>query len=170
LVELRADEIFGCLERHGVRYVVIGGLAGILHGSPQVTFDADICPERNNANLERLAAALREMGARVRTSEVPAGLPFACDAAFLARLEMLNLVTVFGDLDLSFQPSGTGGFVDLVTRAESMRVKEWDVQVAALEDVIRSKEAAARPKDQRSLPVLRQLLEEIRARRGGSKP
>lgn len=110
------------------------------------------------------------MGARIRTSEVPAGLPFACDAAFLAHIEMLNLVTVFGDLDLSFQPSGTGGFVDLIERAQSMHVKDWDIQVAALEDVIRSKEAAARPKDQRSLPVLRQLLEEIRERRGRSKP
>ena len=48
MVELRADEIFSCLEQHGVRYVVIGGLAGILHGSPQVTFDADICPERSD--------------------------------------------------------------------------------------------------------------------------
>jgi hypothetical protein len=169
LVELRADEIFGCLERHGVRYVVIGGLAGILHGSPLVTFDADICPEPGQANLEKLAAALREIGARIRTSEVPAGLPFACDAAFLAPVALLNLVTEFGDLDLSFQPSGTGGFGDLVTRALTMRVKDWDIRVASLEDVIRSKEAAARPKDQRSLPVLRQLLEAIRARRGESK-
>jgi hypothetical protein len=167
LVELRADEIVGCLQRHDVRYVVIGGLAGILHGSPQVTFDVDICPERSQANLEKLADALREMGARIRTSEVAAGLAFACDAAFLARVEMLNLITTFGDLDLSFRPSGTGGFVDLVARAQPMRVKDWDVRVAALEDVIRSKEAAARPKDQRSLPVLRQLLEEIRARREG---
>ena len=79
MVELRADEIFACLERHGVRYVVIGGLAGILHGSPLVTFDADICPERSASNREQLASALREMGARIRTSDVPDGLPFACD-------------------------------------------------------------------------------------------
>jgi len=156
--------MFGCLERHGVRYVVIGGLAGILYGSPQVTFDADICPEGGKANLERLAAALREMEARIRSSDIPAGLPFACDAAFLARVDMVNLITRFGDLDLSFHPSGTGGFDDLASRARAMRVKGWDVRVAALEDVIRSKEAAARPKDQRTLPILRQLLEELRSR------
>lgn len=166
MVELRADEIFGCLQRNGVGYVVIGGIAGILHGSPLVTFDVDICPEGSQANLEKLAAALREMGARIRTSDVPAGLPFACAAAFLSRVELLNLVTSFGDLDLSFHPSGTGGFDDLIARAQVMKVKGWDVRVAALEDVIRSKEVAARPKDQRSLPILRQLLEEIRARRG----
>jgi hypothetical protein len=171
MVELRADEMFACLERHGVRYVVIGGLAGILHGSPLVTFDADICPERSASNREKLAAALREMGARIRASDVPGGLPFACDAAFLGRVDMLNLVTRLGDLDLSFEPSGTGGFDDLVSRAESVRIQGSDVRVAALEDVIRSKEAAARPKDQRTLPILRQLLAEIRARRGeGEKP
>jgi hypothetical protein len=165
LVELRADEMFGCLERFGVRYVVIGGLAGILHGSPLVTFDADICPETGRANLEKLANALREMGARIRTSGVPEGLPFACDAPFLERVAMLNLVTRLGDLDLSFHPSGTGGFKDLISRAQTMNVKGSSVPVAALEDVIRSKEAAARPKDQRALPVLRQLLQEIQARK-----
>ena len=171
VVELRADEIFACLERHGVQYVVIGGLAGILHGSPQVTFDADICPEQSPSNLEKLAAALREMGARIRTSDVPEGLPFACEAAFLARVQMVNLVTSLGDLDLSFHPSGTGGFDDLISRAEAMTVKGWDVRVAALEDVIRSKEAAGRPKDERALPMLRQLLDEVRARgREGKKP
>jgi hypothetical protein len=170
VVELRPDEIFACLERHAVRYVVIGGLAGILHGSPQVTFDVDICPERGSSNLEKLAAALREMGARIRTSDVPDGLPFACDAAFLGRVEMLNLVTRLGDLDLSFQPSGTGGFDDLIAHAEAMKVKGSDVRVAALEDVIRSKEAAARPRDQRAPPMLRQLLAEVRARgRDGKK-
>jgi hypothetical protein len=43
---LEADAIIACLERHGVRYVLIGGLAAVLHGFPQVTFDADICPAR----------------------------------------------------------------------------------------------------------------------------
>jgi hypothetical protein len=94
------------------------------------------------------------MGARIRTSTVPGGLPFACDAAFLARIDMLNLVTELGDLDLSFHPSGTGGFADLIQRAETMTVEDRAVRVAALEDVIRW------------LPVLRQLLQEIRAREG----
>jgi hypothetical protein len=58
---LEADAIIACLHRHDVRYVLIGGLAAILHGSPQVTFDADICPASGPENLERLAAALREM-------------------------------------------------------------------------------------------------------------
>jgi hypothetical protein len=162
---LDADEILACLERHGVRYVLIGGLAAVLHGSPQFTFDADICPARDGSNLDALAGALRELGARIRTPDVPDGLPFACDAAFLARVGLLNLVTRFGDLDLSFTPSGTGGYADLHEHAVTMHLDKAVVAVAALEDVIRSKEAANRPKDQRALPLLKELLAEI-TRRG----
>ena len=166
MAPLEADQILACLEKHGVHYVVIGGVAAILHGSPQVTFDADICPARDPSNLEALALALREMKARIRAPDAPDGLPFACDATFLANLSLVNLVTRFGDLDLSFTPSGTGGYADLIERAVRLPLQGSTVAVAALEDVILSKEAANRPKDQRTLPLLRQLLAEIRARQG----
>src|SRR2546428_369077 len=111
-------EVLAALERHGVRYVVIGGLAATLHGSPIMTTDADICPARERDDLERLARALVELRARIRTPGVPEGLAFACDATFLSRIEVvLNLTTKFGDLDLSFIPSGTHGFTDLHRRA-----------------------------------------------------
>lgn len=164
---LQADEIFACLDRHGVRYVLIGGLAAVLHGSPLPTLDADICPSAEPDNLARLAAALAELGARIRTPDTPEGVAFPHHAGFLAGVQLLNLVTRCGDLDLSFQPAGTGGFSDLASRAVEVRIGDLEVPVAALEDVIRSKEAANRPKDHRMLPVLRQLLEEIRKRGGG---
>lgn len=167
MVALEADQIFACLDRHQVRYVLIGGLAAILHGSPQLTFDADICPAPDKDNRERLAAALREMDARIRSAEVPGGLKFACDAAFLSSIQLVNLVTRHGELDISFEPSGTGGYADLARNAASVAVSAVMVPVAALEDVIRSKEAAGRPKDQRTLPLLRELLEEIRRRQQG---
>ncbi len=141
-------------------------MAAVLHGSPLPTLDADICPDARPDNLERLAAALREMDARIRTADVPDGLRFQCDARFLAGMSLLNLVTRFGDLDLSFVPAGTKGFDDLRHSAVGMQIKDRTVLVAALVDVIRSKEAANRPKDLRTLPVLRQLLEEIRRRQG----
>jgi hypothetical protein len=164
---LQAEEIFACLDRHGVRYVLIGGLAAVLHGSPLPTVDADICPSVDPENLARLAAALAELDARIRTPDSPEGIPFPRDAAFLGNVALLNLVTKYGDLDLSFQPAGTGGFSDLQTRAIDVTIRSLTVPVAALEDVIRSKEAADRPKDHRTLPVLRELLEEIRRREGG---
>ena len=58
-------EIFRVLNAHGVKYVVIGNLAGTLHGSPLSTVDVDICPSRDEANLAALAAALTEMSARI---------------------------------------------------------------------------------------------------------
>lgn len=67
--------------------MLVGGLAATLHGSPVTTQDADICPERTPENLERLAAAMRELRARIRTEGVEDGLPFACDAKFF---EMAN--------------------------------------------------------------------------------
>jgi len=85
MAPLEADQILACLEKHGVRYVVIGGVAAILHGSPRVTFDVDICPARDHSNLEALALALREMKARIPAPDAPEGLAFACDATFLAK-------------------------------------------------------------------------------------
>ncbi len=161
---LDADELFACLDRHGVRYVLIGGLAAVLHGSPLLTSDADICPARDPGNLIRLAAALEDLDARIRAADAPDGIRFVRDAAFLGSVELLNLITRAGDLDLAFVPAGGAGYEDLARRALSVRIRNVTISVASLEDVIRSKEAANRPKDQRSLPVLRQLLQELRRR------
>ena len=162
---LEAEVLFACLDRHRVKYVLIGGLAAVLHGSPLPTLDADICPSTDPDNLERLAAALEELDARIRTPDAIDGVAFPRDAAFLGRITLLNLVTQAGDLDLAFTPAGTAGFPDLSERAIPMIIQGVTVPVAALDDVIRSKQAANRPKDHRALPVLLQLLEEIRNRR-----
>jgi len=158
------EEVFRVLNHHQVEYVVIGGIAATLHGSNLRTADVDICPPRDPENLTRLAAALKEMEARIRTSGVPEGLPFACDAEFLSRNDLLNLVTRFGDFDISFIPAGTAGYEDLSRKAIRFDLESIVVPVAALEDVIRSKRAADRPKDRQQLPILETLLEEIRQR------
>jgi len=162
----RPKESLAVLEREHVDYVVIGGLASILHGANTFTRDLDICPLRTPENLERLAKALRTLRARIRTEDAPEGLPFACDASFFRTIAMVNLVTDNGDLDVSFQPSGTNGYEDLSKKAERLALDDVETVVASLDDVIRSKEAANRPKDQASLPALRILLAEIRRRAG----
>jgi len=159
------EAILRVLLRQRVDFVLIGGVAATLHGSNLRTGDLAICPARDPANLERLAGALREMGARVRAAGAPEGIPFACDGEFLARVELLNLVTSFGDFDLTFEPAGTGGYEDLWTSRIEFDLDGLAVPVAALEDVIRSKEAAGRPKDFQHLPTLRLLLAEIRRRK-----
>ena len=149
------------LAEHGVDYVMIGGLAAALHGSDMVTTDLDITPASGEDNLERLSAALRSLRARIRSD----GLVFSHDGSSLANADVWNLVTDFGDLDVCFVPSGTQGFIDLRRRAVVIDVLGTTTHVASLPDIIRSKAAAGRPKDQIAVPVLRRLLAEVERRR-----
>lgn len=157
-MELDLARLFAVLGRHHVAYVLIGGLAAVYHGSPFPTEDVDITPATDQPNLMRLAAALRDLNARVRTEDGPDGLPFACDAQTLASAQTWNLVTDAGDLDVAFQPSGVAGYSDLRKDAAFVQLYDVTVPIASLSDVIRSKQAANRPKDQRVLPTLREIL------------
>lgn len=157
-MELDLARLLEVLDRHHVVYVLIGGLAAVYHGSPFPTEDMDIAPDTDRANLSRLISALAELGARVRTESVPAGLPFSVDVDSLAAVQMWNLTTTAGDLDLSFTPAGTDGYADLRKDAIVAELYGVSVPVASLADVVRSKQAANRPKDQRVLPTLRKLL------------
>jgi hypothetical protein len=155
---LDPERLVRTLGRHGVAYVLIGALAARLQGFPRLTADADITPARDPGNLERLAAALRELEARVYTESVPEGLAFDCSAAALGRADRWSLVTAAGRLDLAFTPSGTAGFEDL--RRGAIRFDAFGVEILAssLEDIIRSKEAADRPQDRQDVLVLREIL------------
>jgi predicted nucleotidyltransferase len=146
------------LGRHGVRYVLIGGLAAAIHGSPYVTVDVDVTPAADTENLDRLSDALRELKAKVRAEGET--VPFDHDGESLGRNAIWNLTTVFGDLDLTLVPAGTSGFDDLTRDAVDLEVMGVVVRVASLADVVRSKAAAGRPKDAAQLPLLRRLLEE----------
>lgn len=150
--------ILEALRRNDVAYVLIGGLAAMAHGSPIHTNDVDITPERSLENLQRLSAALKDLGARIRTEDVPEGLPFDHDGKSLAAAGVWNLVTDHGDLDISFVPTGTEGYKDLRRDALQATAYGGVVAIASLADVIRSKQAANRPKDQRVLPTLREIL------------
>ena len=154
--ELNAAAIVAALNRHKVRYVVIGAFAAIAQQAPiPATRDIDLTPETGKENLAKLSLALKELGARVRTEGVLDGLPFSHDATSLAAAEIWNLICPDGEFDISFHPSGfAGGYAQLVINAHRLRVGEVEVVVADLADVIRSKESAGRPKDLRVLPLL----------------
>ena len=165
MTEFRPQEILRVLDAHGVRYVLIGGLAAVLHGASHVTTDVDVVPEDAQANLERLSAALKDLDARIRTSGEPDGIPFDHSAESLARVRVWNLQTSQGDLDITFQPSGTRGYEDLRKDVVTMDIRGIEVPVASLADVVRSKEAAGRARDRAALPALRELLSRQRGRR-----
>ena len=147
------------LIRHKVRFVVVGGIAGRLLGSPTVTRDLDICYARDAANLRALAAVLAELHSKLRDAEP--GLPFHPDARMLKAGDAFTLQTDAGDLDLLGTPAGTDGYADLARTATPTDLGGVQVLVAAVDDLIRMKRAAGRPKDMIEVEVLGALRDEL---------
>jgi hypothetical protein len=158
IAPLDPERLVRVLAKHHVRYVLIGALAARLQGFPRLTADADITPDRSRDNLEHLAAALRELEARVYTESVPEGLSFDCSASALARAPLWNFVTNAGRMDVAFVPSGTDGFEDLSRNAVRFDVFGVELLAASLSDIVRSKEAADRPQDRQDVLVLKEML------------
>jgi hypothetical protein len=154
--ELNAAAIISVLNENQVLYVVIGAFAAIAQHVPiPATRDIDLTPEASRENLGRLSAALKDLGARIRTEAVPEGLAFDHDAASLAASDTWNLICRYGEFDVSFRPQGfEQGYPELFAHARRVLVDDVEVVIADLNDVIRSKEAAGRPKDLRVLPLL----------------
>lgn len=155
----RPDEILEALERRHVGYVLIGGLAAAVRGSPYPTGDVDITPAPDRENLGRLAAALEDLGAKLRVEgHDPVAWPL--DERSFDQGTTWTFVTDAGHLDVCLRPDGTGGYPDLRRGAtEEPLTETLTIAVASLADVIRSKEAANRDSDRRMLPALRLVLE-----------
>jgi hypothetical protein len=143
------------LYRQGVKFVIIGGIAGNLHGSNLITNDLDICFSRDRDNLRKLAAVLNELHARLRN--FPPELPYVVDEHALRLGETFTFETDCGLFDCLGNPAGTDGYLELHANAESMDVDGMPTQVASLDDLIRMKEAANREKDQWALVTLRAI-------------
>lgn len=153
--------IFRSLAEHEVEYVLIGGLAAVLHGSSAMTNDADIFPSKDEDNLQRLSDCLRSLGARIRTPDEPMGVEFDPHPSLLGSVALLNMTTRCGDLDLTFSPAALTDYEKVRRQSVEFDIYDCRVSVAALDDIIRSKEAAARPKDHAMLPILRALRDEL---------
>jgi len=168
VTEPRPAAIASVLNRHAVRYVVIGAFAAIAQQAPIApTRDIDFTPDDAADNLHNLSSALKELDTRIRTDTEGAGIPFDHDAASLRRADIWNLICGYGEFDLAFRPAGIpGGYRELATHAHLVAVEGVEVYVADLADVIRSKEAAGRPKDLRVLPALYRH----QAGKGGHEP
>jgi hypothetical protein len=150
--ELRADEILQRLVVRGVDFVVIGGIAGVLHGSSRATFDLDICFATDRANLDALGEVLVGLDAHLKG--VKAKVPFVPDAATLRRVDVLTLDTVAGELDVLAKPSGAPRYDVLRRRAERYDIGGFSVLVASVDDLIGMKQATGRPKDRADVDEL----------------
>ena len=141
-----------------IRFVLVGGFAGTILGSPRTTVDLDIVHARDKENLGRLATALEALQPRLRGA--PPDLPFVLDAETLARGLNFTLTTTLGDLDLLGEVTGGGGYEDLLPHTRRIRVFDTEVVVVTLPQLIRLKRAAGRPRDLVAVAELEVLLEE----------
>jgi hypothetical protein len=153
--------ILHTLHAFGVAYIVIGGIAGVAHGSSLATFDLDVCYDRTRANADALASALKSLNARLR--DLPEDIPFQLDTRTLLAGDHFTFTTELGDFDCIATPAGTSGYADLEANAAVMEIGGLSAKVASLDDLIRMKRATGRAKDRAALEILgalRDLLDE----------
>ncbi|MEY3011354.1 MAG: hypothetical protein RIT45_89 [Pseudomonadota bacterium] len=139
--------LYASLKRHGVEYVVIGGIAAIVHGVPRMTLDIDLLIRATPANARALLDALLDAGLGT--------------AAMLDADELLaHEITVFRDrLRIDVQTSSPGiRFEEVRPRALMLQIDDIEVPILSAADLLAAKEACNRPKDQQDLEALRLLL------------
>jgi predicted nucleotidyltransferase len=153
------------LVRHGVDFVLIGGMAGIARGSNYPSFDLDVAYARDKANVRRLVSALEEIGVRLRGA--PADLPFQLDERVIENGANFTFVTPFGDLDVLADVDGIRSYGELLAKSEEKEFFGLAVRVASLSHLIAMKRAANRPKDRNMLEEYLVRAEKVRKHEAG---
>jgi hypothetical protein len=148
------------LNEFGVRYIVIGGWAAIIHGNARSTNDVDVVYARDAKNIERLAIALGGWNPYLRGA--PRGLPFRWDTPTIQAGLNFTLTTDYGDIDFLGEVAGGGSYEQLLPFTIEATAGDTTCQVVTLEHLIKLKRAAGRPKDLVVLGELQALLEELR--------
>jgi hypothetical protein len=160
--------LFEPLVRHGVSFVLIGGMAGIARGSSYPSYDLDVAYARDRANVKRLVSALREIGVRLRGE--PKDLPFQLDERTIEKGVNFTFVTPFGDFDVLADLAGIRSYEELAAASEEKEIFGLPVRVASLDHLIAMKRAANRPKDRNMLEEYIVLVDEQRRREKEEKP
>jgi hypothetical protein len=132
-----------------VEFIVIGGQAESLMGSPRVTYDVDLCYRQSPENHERLSAALKGLSVRLRNA--PEVLPFKLDARTFGLGSNFTFKTSIVDLDLLGWVEPIGNYDALLKKCQVYPVGELLVKVIDLDDLIKIKQHINRSKDRDSL-------------------
>ena len=148
------------LNDHGVQFVVIGGVAAILHGSATTTEDLDVCAPLDEPNLVRIQAALRGLHPKFRMS--PRLPPLFEDVKDLVGFRNLNLITDWGVLDILGEVTGVGAYGEVLKESVEVKLDDSSVRILKLPALIQAKTAANRPKDRGIIPVLKFMQEHAR--------
>lgn len=152
------EKMIPALVQGGVNFVLIGGVAGILHGLARATYDVDVVYERSEENLKLISDVLKPFKPYLRGA--PPGLPFTLDVQTLRNGLNFTLTTGLGDLDLLGEVPGGGGYKDLLSHSSLVDAFGVKLTCVDLPTLIKLKRAANRPKDFESLSELEALLEE----------
>lgn len=153
-------------QSHGVEFMVIGGQAEVIFGSPRLTYDVDLCYRRTKENIARLAEAVKPLHVGLRGA--PADLPFTPDARTLTMGCNFTFNTDHGKLDLLGWVEPLGDYDALVKNAETWEFAGMVLKTINLEDLIRIKEHIQREKDKESLVQLRAIKQVRREAEGDS--
>jgi predicted nucleotidyltransferase len=137
------------LAKHRLDAVLIGNAAAALQGSPVTTVDLDFMFRKTPGNLRKLRRIADDLDAVVMHPYYPAS-------------ELYRVIRERDGTQLDFMAKvdGIRSFESLRNRASTARFGRYELKVASLEDIIRSKKAANRPQDRAVLPVLRKTLRE----------
>lgn len=152
------DKLLPVLVRGGVKFILIGGVAAVVHGSARVTYDVDVVYARDPENITRLVQALKLFAPYLRGA--PAGLPFVLDERTVSSGLNFTLTTNLGDLDVMGEVIGGGGYPDLLPHSFEIEAFAVKFKCIDLPTLIRLKRAAGRPRDLEALAELQALQEE----------
>jgi hypothetical protein len=138
-------QLLGPLIARGVDFILIGGQAGLSHGSTYPSYDLDVVYARSRDNVVRLVAALEDIGVRLRGA--PPDLPFQLDARTIESGENFTFETPYGDLDVLADAAGMRSYDVLKSESVEREVFGHLVRVASIDHLIAMKKAAGRTKD-----------------------
>jgi predicted nucleotidyltransferase len=152
------EQLLPTLYHGGVKFIVIGGAAGIAYGLARLTQDVDVVYARDDANIERLVATVAPLEPYLR--DAPPGLPFRFDEATIRLGMNFTLTTKLGNLDLLGQVTGGGLYEDILPHTEIQTSFGLPIRYVTLDYLIHLKRAAGRPKDFEMIAELEALRDE----------
>lgn len=150
--------LLGSLAEAGVRFIIVGGMAGVAHGSSRVTFDIDCVYARDADNIARVARALAAFQPNLRGA--PTGLPFRFDEPTIEAGLNFTLDTAAGPIDFLGEVAGGGRYEALLADTIELQVFGIRCRVVTLPRLIALKRAAGRPRDLDAIAELETLRQE----------
>lgn len=149
------SRIFETLDRHGVDHLTIGAWAVIAHGYVRATADIDFVARLDEQNMARLAAALKELNARLRRVDADKLDIDPRDPRVLITGASFTMDTDAGPLDFLNAVPGAADYDDMRSRARKADAGGVTVRVVGYEDLLRMKEASGREQDLLDIHQLR---------------